>query len=700
MSLLHLFMKKSIIFIYIIIVLKNLSMKKVFYILFLFLFSVLTANAQYALDNTGGKIDNQGTIRIRSGQVKNLPDTLKGRVEFTNNYAFSSTSIPNIVYYQLVFSGKNKKEIDSVYQFPRRLVAQDSLIINNNAEVITYRAPIDAKSTVDLSASVIGQKEFRLINETQSQNIFGNGSAQQMTIDNPFGVNVVNGANFRVDSLLVLNRGTLNNTQSNFRLKDSVLIVRTDSSSISVAPGFEGKSSVIYRGNSIITTGYEIPKDTTALLDLSVNNSGGIILNKNITVNRNLYLNDRIYAEWGKDTFILHYTPAFNPLFSVNPQAEIVGNFRRSGLSYDSSKMLFNNKYTWAIFPDDTSANNIKVLNFRIVPKEFQALSEGDLSKVKRSITITGFDDKGDTVTEAKNMTIGYGWRYSNNSDIDENLGMAYQSLVLKHWAGNGWDDVNGSRIPAISNSDDWAYSYAEKVTQLGFFAIGAPGAGGLLLSTKVFLEGPYRYGSMSTDLLSRHLIPATPPDVYPYNLDSKRATYFVPNTPDSVVDWIVIEFRQSGKESKYITCFLKQNGSIIGQNGEYPLVLTKLGVDSGDYTIGIHHRNHLAIYTSDPIKIRYSSNKDVVDFTNPKNVFGNEGSLKPLDEIKGFILWGMVAGDVDGDGDIDELDYKLTWQNRDLEIYNNYDVNMSGINTTKDMNFPWNNLGRKANTP
>ena len=675
-------------------------MKIIFYIFFIFLVTTFNLSAQYALDNTGGKIDNQGTIRVRSGQVRNLPDTLKGRVEFINGYEFSTTRIPNIVYYQLVFSGKNKKEIDSVYVLPKRLVTQDSLIINNNADVVTFRSPIDAQSSVDLDAQVSGKKEFRMINEDKSQEIFGIGNASQLTIDNPNGIKVVKNGGFRIDSLLILNRGVLDNSQNNFQAKDSILIIRTSDAALAAAPNFEGRASVTYIGNKIITTGNEIPQDSTLLLDLSVKNMGGIVLNKNVTVNRNLYVGDRIYAEWGKDSFILSFTPAFNPIFSTNPQSEIVGNFRRTSLSNDSTKMYFNNIYTWAIFSNDTSANSIKILNFRVVPHEFQPFSEGSFAKVKRSITVTGYDQNFDTVKEAKNLQMGYGWRYSSNTDTDENLNLSYQTLVLKRWTGANWIDINGSRIPAISTSDDWVYSYAENITQLGYFSIGAPGTGGLLLSTKVYLEGPYRYGSMSTDLYARKMLPATPPDIYPYNLDSKRTSYLVTVPPDSTVDWIVLEFRQSNKPSKYITCFLKQNGNITGLNGEYPLILTQLGIDSGDYTIGIHHRNHLAIYSTDPVKINYSSNKDVIDFTKPANVFGNEGSLKPLDEINGFILWGMVAGDVDGDGDIDQNDYKLTWQNRDLEIYNNYDINMSGINTTKDLNFPWNNLGRITNVP
>jgi len=112
-------------------------------------------------------------------------------------------------------------------------------------------------------------------------------------------------------------------------------------------------------------------------------------------------------------------------------------------------------------------------------------------------------------------------------------------------------------------------------------------------------------------------------------------------------------------------------------------------------------HRNHLPVYSISKLKIYPDSNGQFADLTKNSNVYGKDGSLKVLDIVDGFVLWGMVAGDVNGDNIIDETDYKLTWMNRDLQYqYSRYDINMSGYVNTKDINFPWNNLNRQANIP
>jgi hypothetical protein len=65
--------------------------------------------AQYVLDNSGGKINNKGTIKVKNGQVNALPDTIGGRVEFLQQREGSPQVVPNIVYNQLVVANNAKK---------------------------------------------------------------------------------------------------------------------------------------------------------------------------------------------------------------------------------------------------------------------------------------------------------------------------------------------------------------------------------------------------------------------------------------------------------------------------------------------------------------------------------------------------------------------------------------------------------------
>ncbi len=227
------------------------------------------------------------------------------------------------------------------------------------------------------------------------------------------------------------------------------------------------------------------------------------------------------------------------------------------------------------------------------------------------------------------------------------------------------------------------------------------PGGGIVTLRGKVFMEGPYYNQVMSQDLPKYALLPSTPPDDYPYTKDPRRSSIIAKTDLDSIVDWIVIELKRDLAESKFMCALLKYDGTIVDEYGSFNLNLTRMGIDSGAYYIGVHHRSHLPVYTIDKFNIAPSNIGHFADFTKTSNVYGKEGALQPLDIINGFVLYGMVAGDVNGDNKINEEDYRLTWKHRDLQYqYSKYDINMSGYINTKDINFPWNNLEREAQIP
>jgi hypothetical protein len=237
----------------------------------------------------------------------------------------------------------------------------------------------------------------------------------------------------------------------------------------------------------------------------------------------------------------------------------------------------------------------------------------------------------------------------------------------------------------------------------LGEFTIGLPGGGLLVLMSKVFLEGPYRFGSMAQDLRIKGLVPTSPPDIYPYNLDPNRQFISVRNIPDSVVDWIVLEFRASFTSSDryYRTAFVKDDGMIVDLDGISPVLLSKGGIDSGEYYIAVRHRNHLSIITENKVSIYPETMEQLVDFTNPSNIMGRTNALKPVGyDPNGKLLWAMFSGDVNGDGVVDQTDLVLSWEERDFEGYYGFDSNMSGIINTRDFNFNWNNQGQATFLP
>jgi hypothetical protein len=89
------------------------------------------------------------------------------------------------------------------------------------------------------------------------------------------------------------------------------------------------------------------------------------------------------------------------------------------------------------------------------------------------------------------------------------------------------------------------------------------------------------------------------------------------------------------------------------------------------------------------------------MNFAKPENLLGRADALKALGfRPDGSLLFGMIAGDSNGDGKIDESDMVSTWDDRDYEGYSPRDINLNGIILTSDLNIAWNNRGRKTYVP
>ncbi len=671
--------------------------------------SLQTATGQTIFKNEKqtSKIENKGTIRFTSaGNVLGMPDTIGGRVEFTDNDAAKLQIIPNVTYHQLMVSGRTPRFVDSVWNIggynPLRTL--DSLVFRNQALVIADSVEVHAKATVANDAEVWGRKDVVLNAETNSQNLEGTGQFTRVKIENPHGVDVTRGGGFVINHKLELRKGELrNNSGNNFDVGDSVLIIRHVEGSISYAPGFRGKHITIrYVGDGSITTGPEVPKDSSVLKNLYVETTQGIILSDSVTVNDTLYLVSNINTEPDSlNRYVLTHADVDNPIFA-NTGAEVIGSFRRTNLRFDGTQNIFNNIHTYALFTDSASSGGVRKLTFRVKPRTYPPFFQGDL-KVRRFIQIRAQDVNYDPVDQNFQMTTGYGWRVAMSEPVDETNGLNIPELILQRWTGNEWFDITNSREPTVDSVDKWAFSFAE-VLRTGDFAIGMPGGYQLAINSRVWLEGPYRYGSMAQDLRVKGLVPKTPPDMYPYNLDPNRQIIQVNQIPDSVVDWIVLEFRPSFNSGQryYRTCFIRSDGRIVDMDGTSPVLLSRGGIDSGEYFVAVHHRNHLAVITEDKVGIYPETVQRVLDFSQPSLLMGRNSALKPIDiDDDGAPVFGMIGGDINGDGKIDKQDQIGVWEDRDYEnLYLNTDAIMSGHVTTRDFNIPWNNRGRFTLVP
>ena len=134
--------------------------------------------------------------------------------------------------------------------------------------------------------------------------------------------------------------------------------------------------------------------------------------------------------------------------------------------------------------------------------------------------------------------------------------------------------------------------------------------------------------------------------------------------------DWVLVELRDNPTNiiSKKAG-IIRQNGSIVDPTGS-PLTFE---VQSDQYYISVRHRNHLMLRSTNPVSL-------TAGITTNYNLTtaGNSVGAKHLDTSP--VVWGMIAGDVNGNGQIQNNDNE---DFIDLQIgqtgYRNADIDMDG---------------------
>jgi len=649
-----------------------------------------------------GVIHNRGRLVIK-GNAQFRQDTLGGTVVYAWDRTDVNQYIPHLVYEDVRFTGRTRKML------------LDSL----RALVALRRVETDTGVTIRLvpQSAIVARGEARhqgiinpdflfgrvVLQGEQAQDISGRGLFRELELDNPAGADVRDGGGFTVSTRLELKRGILrNDAQNNFRVGDSAWIVRTPEGGLASAPEFGTGIGVRYVGTGQIRSGPELPEDSTKLRALVVENSGGLVLERSVTVSDSLVLAAPIWTEpdSARRNVLTYSSELGDPVF-LHPDAEIIGTLRRTRLRTDGRPVVFNNPYTY-LLPGTEGWGRLAQVSVRVLPRTQPWYPQGE-RKVARVLQIRGWDAEGVPLQQTSELRVGYGWRHlPGDTARDETRGLPLPELELQRWTDEGWFAAGQSVEPGVDTSGwAYAYAYADKVFGLGDFAIGLRrDARVLRLRLTALLEGPYRNGSMVDDLRQRGWLPETPPDIYPYNLDPMRPYIRVSPIPDSVVDWVVVELRTllSGGERYYRTAFLLRDGRIVDLDGKTPLMLP--GVQSGSYYVAIHHRNHLAIITAEPVLIDPQTQQQVLAMTeDPMRILGGAAALRALrrNGNGNGTVWAMIGGDVNGDGQVDEADLELLRRWQQLEGYDNADVDLNGIVTTRDFNVTWNNRGKRS---
>ena len=199
-----------------------------------------------------------------------------------------------------------------------------------------------------------------------------------------------------------------------------------------------------------------------------------------------------------------------------------------------------------------------------------------------------------------------------------------------------------------------------------------------LLLNLKVFLEGPYiGNGAMSTTLNNQGLIPKYQPfRAAPWNyMGTEAAATF----PTNLVDWVIVELRSDltttvGRRAG----LLLSDGSVVDTDGSSPIVFK--GLSDGNYYVVVRHRNHLPIMTANPVALLKGTSISYDFSTSQTEAYG----INPMKNLGGGI-YGMITGDMDGDGNVD---YSNDILNKWLPSFGFHGYYSSDTNLNSDIDY------------
>ncbi len=234
------------------------------------------------------------------------------------------------------------------------------------------------------------------------------------------------------------------------------------------------------------------------------------------------------------------------------------------------------------------------------------------------------------------------------------------------------------------------------------YYINGSVNESSFQIGLKIYLEGAYQNGEMTTELNDLGLLPASQPySGSPWNYDGCES---VSPIPENVVDWILVELRESTGDASTATSdktiamqagLLMKDGSVKNSGDNANLEFSVSYTDN--LYIVIYHRNHISAISANPIII-FNGN-GIYDFSSAESkVFGDNLGHKEISSN----IWGLAAGDSNGDGDIDDLDKQNEWdQHVGTWGYLPSDFSFDSQIDNKDKNDFWNvNLGFVTQVP
>ena len=221
------------------------------------------------------------------------------------------------------------------------------------------------------------------------------------------------------------------------------------------------------------------------------------------------------------------------------------------------------------------------------------------------------------------------------------------------------------------------------------------------LANTRVFiqahLEGPYENGGMLAQI--NDILPLSQPySIAPWNYSGTESVSSIPG--NEIVDWVLVELRDatdavSATESTVVArkaAFILQDGAIVDLDG-MSILSFEVPIAQNLYVV-VWHRNHLPVMSAYPLQESGGVYHYFFTTSASQAYGGNQVDL-------GFGDFGMIGGDMNADGTINNIDYNLWSTVVGSKGYLQEDTNLNGQVDNQDKNDIWNlNKGESSTLP
>ncbi len=220
-----------------------------------------------------------------------------------------------------------------------------------------------------------------------------------------------------------------------------------------------------------------------------------------------------------------------------------------------------------------------------------------------------------------------------------------------------------------------------------------------IYVDLKAFLQGPFNGTDMNSTLNSQLLLPLSQPyNSAPWNYQGTESVSSIPNS--NVVDWILIELRDAANAPSATSAtiiarkaaFVLRNGSVVGLDGFSNLQFNNSIIQQ--LFVVVWHRNHLGMMSA--FALTESNDVYTYNFTTAVGM----AYLNGQKSLNGTV-YGMFAGDADGNKAINTTDKQLWTGDTGKRGYKTTDFNLNSQVNNQDKNDFWyGNLGTTSKVP